>query len=214
MARRDRGRPVPMLAAAGVVAGLVALLGPMGCGPNDEVSGIWDNVLNEPWVRGFPESGPEPTCYFTDSQRYLRLIVGQYGYEVAGIVQFCPDQPCRPEERPSCVPIEGGRMSGDVLTFVFRACADPNRRLRAELRLNPDPDVPWLEGPVCPTDATDCQAQRLATIKLGGHQAERVSADEKSCPAGDRPPLRPIPVSDGAIGSAAGDADGGADAGP
>jgi len=208
MGRPDGVNKAALLAAAGW---LIVLLGAGGCGPNDEVSGIWDNVLNEPWVRDLPEEGADPSCWFFDSQRYLRLVLGQYGYEVAGIVQFCPTHPCRPEERPSCTPIEGGRMRGDTLTFAFRACRDDNRRLRAELTLNPDPEDPWLEGPVCPSEATDCYAQRLAAIKLAGHQTERVSADEKSCRLGDRPPQRPIPLPDA---TAADDAAGGADAGP
>lgn len=156
------------------VALLGALLAAGGCGPNEEVSGIWDSNTDLPWI-DLPEN-PDPSCYFKDEQQYMRLVLGQYGYDVAGVVQFCPDVLCQYfGERPHCIEVEGGRMRGGTLSFSFHACRAGTTRLRAELKLIPDLDEPRLEGQLFRDGVP------YATIRLRGVQKEVVSAAAARC---------------------------------
>jgi len=49
--------------------------------------------------------------------KYVELVLGHYGPDVAGLVFVCSDRDCT--DRTDCAHIERGHWSGETLTFAF-----------------------------------------------------------------------------------------------
>lgn len=180
MTRSERPQRFLLVVAAAPILALAFLHG-LGCGPNDEVSGVWRTFETLPLeVTGEADS----LCYLAD-RPYVTLVLGQYGYDVAGVIKLYQD-PSFSDDVPCCTPIFQGRLRGDTLKFGFKACSsglepndggpDPNW-FRAELTLEPDRASPRLAGTIFVGNATD----PYGTLELEGKQEEEASADLKRC---------------------------------
>ena len=161
------------------LAALAALL-VVACGDEVDVSGIWDNENDPVQITLAGYEGPR---YLEGT--YPRLVLGQYGKEVAGVFKAYGSS-SRGVPYLWCSIVLAGGLSGDTLTFSFDAYAPgaPTAQMVATLTSSTDGDRPALTGWIKLAGGDE----NYAPLTLTGQAIERISDDYKRCTVGPPPP--------------------------
>jgi hypothetical protein len=113
--------------------------------------------------------------------KYLELVLGHYGPDVAGIVWLCADRDC--QDRGRCGHLEGGRWSDGVLLFSFpppggcQPAPEGQCMVKAKLTLYGDDS---LEGTVWLIE----EKAQPATLQRKKHSGDVVRDDLECDPEG------------------------------
>jgi len=136
---------VAFLAGLTVVVSLLAL---SGCESLDDVSGLW-RTPEESKPVGVPGTDPQ-------IKARLKLAVGQYGKDVAGVLVFYEDQLFWNET--GCWYVHNGKMIGS--TFLFEAQGEGGR-VQGNLSIEEGEEGLILTGDIWNPDKEDESAEVL-----------------------------------------------------
>ena len=163
--------------AISLVAGcLVAGCLVAGCSGEMDVSGIYQHRAEAEAIQLVDPDRLGP--HYLES-RYLRLVVGQYGKDVAGVLKAYPDK--NYNDYTSCSLILTGRLSGNKLRFSFLVYGpDDSAVMNAELSLIDSGPDQKLEGWLTLAGETE----RYAWLSLPGQAQEQLTDEDKMCTTG------------------------------
>ena len=122
-------------------------------------------------------------------QKYLQVSLGQYGWKVAGAVDFYDDikftQCTPPAAGPYpyqylCQFIDSGSFSGNQLTFSFVA-PPPNDSVHVSASLSADGSGNVLTGTLFVVNKDGGAATQVAVTFVRDQTALQVDADEEDC---------------------------------
>lgn len=151
------------------------------CGGVEDLSGIWQSESGVPIILYDDVTGPR----FLEGG-YARLIIGQYGRDVGGVIKIY-DSPLFNKPLCDCSLIHDGHVGGRELSFAFEGCASTvlAAPMFARLRYSPATEPTELAGDIFLATGDVPLEKPLARVTLTLRSNEKgITMEDKRCDQG------------------------------